>query len=54
MILQEPGIRPGEVGSREPLAPRETKKHQDGGDNGDSKPSKVELTKEQYRLKAME
>lgn len=56
----EPGIRPGEGGAGEPLAPRETEKHQDGGTSGGSKPSKIELTDEQKarmeanRLKALE
>jgi TIMELESS-interacting protein len=60
MIQQEPGIRPGEGGAGEPLAPRETEKHQDGGTSGGSKPSKIELTDEQKarmeanRLKALE
>uniref|UniRef100_A0ACD5TKE7 Uncharacterized protein n=1 Tax=Avena sativa TaxID=4498 RepID=A0ACD5TKE7_AVESA len=51
----ESGTRPGE-----PLAPREAQKHQDGGDSGGSKPSKIELTEEQKarmetnRLKALE
>ncbi|KAM0916009.1 hypothetical protein ACQ4PT_010450 [Festuca glaucescens] len=56
----EPGIRPGEGGAGEPLAPREAEKHQDGGTSGGSKPSKIELTEEQKarmeanRLKALE
>ncbi|KAK1665151.1 hypothetical protein QYE76_053310 [Lolium multiflorum] len=56
----EPGIRPGEGGTGEPLAPREAEKHQDGGTSGGSKPSKIELTEEQKarmeanRLKALE
>uniref|UniRef100_A0A8R7R7L9 Uncharacterized protein n=1 Tax=Triticum urartu TaxID=4572 RepID=A0A8R7R7L9_TRIUA len=40
-------ITPGEVSSGESLAPREAEKHQDGGADGGSKPSKVELTEEQ-------
>ena len=37
----------GEVSSGEPLAPREAEKHQDGGIDCGSKPSKVKLTEEQ-------
>ncbi|XP_044982725.1 uncharacterized protein LOC123449537 isoform X1 [Hordeum vulgare subsp. vulgare] len=58
--VQEPEIRPGGGGAGEPVAPREAEKHQDGEENGGSKPSKVELTEEQKarmeanRLKALE
>jgi len=56
----EPGIRPGEGGAGEPLAPREAEKDQDAVKSGGSKPSKIELTEEQKarmeanRLKALE
>ncbi|KQK17101.1 uncharacterized protein LOC100821358 [Brachypodium distachyon] len=59
--VHESGVKPGEGGAVEPLAPREAEKCQDGGESGGSKPSqKVELTEEQRahmeanRLKALE
>jgi hypothetical protein len=43
----ELATRPGEGDAGESLAPRVVDKHQDGGESGGSKPSKVELTEEQ-------
>lgn len=46
--MHEPGTKPGEGYTGEPLARREAEKYQDGEESGGSKPSKkVELTEEQ-------